>query len=143
MKIKTSELQSTIADLKDKLARSLADYSNLSKRVDRDKELMLALATTAISSRMIEVLDDLNLVQTHLKDQGLKMAIGKFTSALKDIGVEELNPVGQDFDPQFMECVDTQGGDDNKVLIVNKKGYRLNDHCLRPAQVVVGKKVLN
>lgn len=140
MKPKIAELEATIADLKDKLARSLADYSNLSKRVDRDKELLLALATTALTVKMIEVLDDLYLAQSHLHDPGLKLAIDKFLNAFKEVGVEEINPIGHSFNPNLMECVDTLEGEDNKIISVRKKGYRLNGHCLRPAQVVVGKK---
>lgn len=132
-----------ISELKDKLARSLADYSNLEKRIESQRQLFVTLATTAIISQMIAVLDDLYLAQNHLKDQGLQIAIDKFISTLKSEGLEEIVVEGKDFSPETMECVDTTDGKENAVVTVKKRGYQLNGHVIRPAQVVIGKKIIN
>ena len=140
-KIKQLEEKNTI--LEDKLKRSLADYANLEKRIDTQRQLFVTLATTAVVIKMVEALDDFNLTYSHLKDAGLKMAIDKFISALKSEGVEEIDPIGEDFDPLTMECVQTSAGEDNKVITVHKLGYKLNSQVIRPAQVVVGKSDQN
>ena len=71
------------------------------------------------------------------------MAIDKFLSTLKSEGVEEINPIDAEFDPETMECTEAAPGEDNKVINVRKLGYKLNGHVVRPAQVVVGKSDLN
>ena len=140
---KIKQLEEKNELLEDKLKRSLADYSNLEKRIESQRQLFVTLATTTVVIKMIEALDDFNLTYSHLKDAGLKMAIDKFVSALKSEGVEEINPVDQDFDPETMECVETCDGKKNKVINVRKLGYKLNNQVIRPAQVVVGKPALN
>jgi molecular chaperone GrpE len=135
---KITELEQKIGELQDKLQRSLADYSNLEKRVESQRQLFVTLATTAIITRTIETLDDLYLAQGHLKDQGLQMAIDKFVNILKSEGLEEIKAEGQEFDPQHMDCVEVVEGKTNHVIDVKKKGYLLNGHVIRPAQVSVG-----
>jgi molecular chaperone GrpE (heat shock protein) len=136
---KNSELEKQSACLSDKLARSLADYANLEKRIDSQRQLFVTLATTSILSKMVEVLDDFYLTQKHLNDPGLKMAIDKFNSVLKTEGLEEINPKDLEFDPKFMECIEAVDGKENFVIKVKKLGYKLNGHLIRPAQVSVGK----
>ena len=143
-KVKTNspnnaELLEKITSLEERLARSLADYSNLEKRIDSQRQLFVTLATTSILSKMVEVLDNFYLAQNHLNDPGLKMAIDKFDSVLKTEGLEEINPLGLEFDPQSMECIETIEGKENFVIEVKKLGYKLNGHVIRPAQVSVGK----
>ena len=129
-----------IDQLKERLARSMADYVNLEKRIERDKDLIATLATSSIISQMVQVLDNFYLAQSHLNDSGLKMAIDQFVSVLKNFGLEEINPENLSFDPQTMECIKIDEGKDNHVLTVSKKGYSLNGQVIRPAQVIVGKK---
>lgn len=136
---KVSDLEQQSASLIDKLSRSLADYANLEKRIESQRQLFVTLATTSILSRMVEVLDDFYLAQKHLNDPGLKMAIDKFNSILKTEGLEEINPKGSEFDPHSMECIEAVVGKENFVIEVKKLGYKLNGHLIRPAQVSVGK----
>lgn len=141
---KLSELESKNAELQEQLARSLADYSNLEKRIDSQRQMFITLATVSIIAKMIDILDDLNLTQAHLQDQGLKISIDKFTNVLKSEGLAEIKTSGQTFDPAFMECVDTAEGRENSIISVKKIGYTLNGQVIRPAQVVVGReKTLN
>ena len=137
---KIPEIEAKMLDLQDKLTRSLADYINLEKRIESQRQMVIALATVSIVSKMVDVLDDLSLAQSHLKDTGLQMTVDKFKSVLRSEGLIEINPIELDFDPNTMECVHTESGEENKVLSVNKIGYSLNGQVLRPAQVVVGKK---
>jgi len=136
---KIAELEEKNSSLLDNLSRSLADYSNLEKRNENQRQLFVTLATTSILTKMIDVLDNFYLAQKHLNDPGLKMAIDKFDSVLKTEGLEEINPNNLEFDPQFMECVEVVDGQTNFVVEVKKLGYKLNGHVIRPAQVSVGK----
>lgn len=136
---KIAELEEKNNSLLDNLSRSLADYSNLEKRNENQRQLFVTLATTSILIKMIDVLDNFNLAQKHLNDPGLKMAIDKFDSVLKTEGLEEISAENQEFDPQFMECIEVVEGKTNFVIDVKKIGYKLNGHVIRPAQVSVGK----
>jgi len=133
------DLQLQIDTLTDRLNRSLADYSNLEKRIESQRQFFVTLATTSIITKMIEVLDDLQLTYQHLSDPGLKIAIDKFVSILKSEGVEEIVATDKEFDPSIMDCLQIDKGKDNHVVCVKKPGYKLNGHVIRPSQVVVGK----
>jgi molecular chaperone GrpE len=128
-----------VKDLEDRLKRSLADYANLEKRIESQRQLFVTLATTAIVTKMIEVLDDFYLTYKHLSDLGLKMSIDKFVNVLNSEGVEEIKALDQKFNPETMECVEVVKGKNNQVISVKKIGYKLNGHLIRPAQVSVGK----
>ncbi|MCL4384383.1 nucleotide exchange factor GrpE [Patescibacteria group bacterium] len=138
-----SALTQEVKDLKEKLARALADYSNLEKRIDSQRQLIATLTVTAIVNQFIGVLDDLYLVNDHLRDEGLKITVEKFATTLKAQGVIEIDALGKEFDPATMECIDVKEGPVNQVLEVSKKGYQLNGQMIRPAQVVVGKTLSN
>lgn len=139
--MKSKKIDPKFAELEEKLKRSLADYSNLEKRIENQRQLFATLACTSIVSKMIEVLDDLYLTQDHLKDSGLQMTIDKFVNILKSEGLEEISAETREFDPKSMDCVDVSEGKQDHVVCVKKRGYLLNGHCLRPAQVVVGREV--
>ena len=132
-------LEQKTIELEDRLKRSLADYANLEKRIESQRQLFITLTTTAIITKMIEILDDLYLSFNHLQDQGLKMAIDKFINVLKSEGVEEIEVQNKEFDPQTMDCIEVVEGKENQVISVKKAGYKLNGHVIRPSQVVVGK----
>lgn len=136
---KIAALEQKAAELEDRLKRSLADYVNLEKRIDSQRQLFVTLATVSIITKMIEVLDDLYLTYNHLQDDGLKMTIDKFVNILRSEGVEEISAQDQEFDPQTMDCTEVVDGPKNKVISIRKRGYKLNDQVIRPAQVVVGK----
>ncbi len=135
------KLENQIKELEDKLTRSLADYSNLQKRQDEQHQFFATLAVSAFISQMLSVLDDFYLAQANLNNPGLQMAINNFETILKNQGLEVVDALNKEFNPETMECLQTIKGETNKVLEVKKQGYLLNGHCLRPAQVVVGKKL--
>lgn len=137
---KIVKLEEKVDQLQNKLNRSLADYSNLEKRIESQRQLFVTLATTSLLSKIIEVLDDLYLSNQHLKDAGLKIVIDKFVSVLESEGIEEIVAEKQTFNPESMDCVEVAPGKQDEVVAVKKKGYRLNGHIIRPAQVVVGKE---
>lgn len=134
---KIIELENRAHELEEKWKRSLADYSNLEKRTEAQRQLFISLVTTGIIAKFIEVLDDLYLAQNHLNDPGLKLAIDKYLAVLKSEGLSEID-YSQKFDPATMECTEAVDGEKEKVIEVKKKGYLLNGQCLRPAQVTVG-----
>jgi len=143
MKNKSSKtnITSQVLELKEKLARSLADYSNLEKRTEAQRQMFVTMATISIINKMVDVLDDLHLTYSHLPDAGLKMTIDKFINILSSEGLVEIK-TDVPFNPETMECVSTVVGEENKIISVHKKGYTLNGQVIRPAQVIVGKPTI-
>lgn len=129
------------AQLENQLKRALADYQNLERRVDEERRLLSALSAALLIEKFLPVLDNLESAQKHLNDEGLEIVIKQFKDVLSQEGVEEIPAVGSTFDPHLHEAAEVQEGqNDNTVVKVLAKGYKLNDKVLRPAQVVVEKK---
>lgn len=137
------KMEGEIKDLEEKLARSLADYANMQKRQEEQRELFATLAITGFVTQILDVLDELYLAYQHLSDPGLKMAINRFESVLKNQGLIEIKAEGEVFNPEIMDCVQVVEGETDKVVEVRQRGYLLNGHCLRPTKVTVGKNIKN
>lgn len=129
-----------LKDLEDKLARALADYQNLSKRTDKEKQEIIARSNKNLLRDLLPALDILEKAQDHLKDQGLGMAIDQFQKALEDNGVREIKiEKGQKFDAEKHEATElVKGGQPGTIAGVLRKGYEWRDGLiLRPARVKV------
>jgi molecular chaperone GrpE len=133
------ELNQKIKELEENWKRALADYQNLEKRVSQQQQSFVRLANASLIDKLLGVFDDLERASEHIKDHGLKLILNQFRSVLESEGVKEIETEGKDFDPETMDCTEMVPGPKNKVIKVLLKGYRLNDHVIRPAKVQVGK----
>ena len=128
--------------LKNQLARALADYDNLRKRADEERVSFIKYASRNILQSLLPVLDTFEAAQTHLKDNGLAIAINQFKEVLKSEGLEEIRPtVGQEFDENLMEAIEIVNGEqDGKVAEVLAPGWKFMDGMIvRHARVKVFK----
>ncbi|MFH1561173.1 MAG: nucleotide exchange factor GrpE [Patescibacteria group bacterium] len=132
------DLAQRMIELEDKLARALADYHNLLKRVEQRSQQWQNQTVARVVDKLLDVYEDLSRAENHLKDRGLTMAANQFWAALKSEGVEKIDCQGTDFDPQTMDCIQVVPGSKNKVVEVVTNGYRLTDSVIRPAKVKVG-----
>lgn len=122
--------------LKERLARALADYSNLEKRFERDSSSIIKFANSNLLGRLLEVRDHLGMAAS-AGDASLKMILSTFDKVLEGEGVTEVKVDGM-YDPATMECHETVPGDKDKVIGVQLRGYLLHGKLLRPARVTVG-----
>src|SRR3989344_4694098 len=138
-KTKVSEQkQEKTQELENQLKRALADYQNIERRVEEERRLLSQLSSAILIEKFLPVLDNLESAQTHLNDQGLDMVIKQFKQILDSENVTEIEATGQTFNPNLHEAAEVQAGEnDNTVVKVLTKGYKLNDRVLRPARVVV------
>ncbi len=122
-----------------------ADFENYRKRVARETEAVVRLANEALLVRLIPVLDDLDAALGLLEGEaskGVRMVRDNFLNALAAAGLQEIPAEGVSFDPYVHDClqqVPDPGLQDGVVKEVVRKGYRLPDRILRPAQVIVVK----
>lgn len=138
--IKIEELEKKVFDLEDQLKRAVADYQNLEKRTEEQKREIVRFANKELLLQLLPAFDTLFLADQYIQDEGLKLSIKKLLEVFKNTGVERIETEGKDFNPAFMECVDTQHGEENKVIAEVRPGFTLFGHVLRAAQVKVSKK---
>ncbi len=149
LKSQLAEAQKSAKDNWEKLLRSQAEMENLKRRTAKDLEKAHKYALDRFVKALLEVNDSLSLgLQTaHDKKatlentvEGLEMTNKVFISTLEKFGVEEINPIGEKFDPEKHEAitmVPMPDKESNTVLEVIKVGFTLNDRLVRPAMVIV------
>lgn len=140
------EAQAQINELEDRLLRLTAEYDNFRKRSQREKEEARRFANQHLLEKQLPILDNFEMALTAAKDadpvirDGVQMIYDQFLSVLKDAGVEEIDAVGETFDPNLHEAISQQETTEvEKGAVVQQvqRGYKLNDRLVRPARVVV------
>jgi molecular chaperone GrpE len=136
----TADLEERIVELENNWKRALADYKNLEKRVEEEKQAIVSFSNIVLIARLIPILDNLELLENHINDTGLKLTVKQLKELLEEEGVKEIEALGSNFDHEEMEAVEMVEGTPGKVVEVELKGYKLKDKLIRPARVKVGKQ---
>lgn len=138
----TEELKKQLDEVTNSWKRALADYQNMEKRVEREREDFAKFFNLQLVSKLIGVLENLNLAARHLNDGGLDITAKELKNIISEQGVSEIEvKVGDNFDPNFQECVELVAGEeDQKVVEVIASGYIIGDRVVRPAKVKVSAK---
>jgi molecular chaperone GrpE len=136
----------------DKFLRAAAELDNYRKRVARDKEELARYTSGRVVVALLPVLDNLDraltAAETHCGDNislldGLKQIQLQFRRTLEQFGLQEVIACeGQPFDPNLHEAVghvENAEHPEGHVIEQLQRGYKLADHLLRPARVVVSK----
>jgi molecular chaperone GrpE len=141
------ELQAKADEHWDRYLRAAAELENVRKRAVRDVENARKFALERFSKELLAVKDSLELGLTNADNGGVESLIEGSQATLKllsntlqQFGIEELDPTGEPFDPDFHEAISMQPSDDlepGSVMSVVQKGYALNGRLLRPAMVIV------
>lgn len=135
-------LKQQAEEFKNKYLRALADYQNLEKRINEEKFEIIRNANKHLILGLLPFLGNLEKAEVFIKDPGLKMTKDHLFGILNEIGLEEINVLNKEYDPNNAEVIDVVPGDkDNIVTEVLRKGYKLNDKILQVAQVKVSKKL--
>src|SRR4030042_4391737 len=104
-------------ELKNQLARALADYDNLIKRVERERQDLETLCSFKIILKLLPILDNLRDALVHLKDPGLAIALKDFEEVLKSEGIEEIKAEkGAGFNHGLHEAVEMVPGEEGKIV---------------------------
>lgn len=139
-------------DAKNKMMMAQAEMINFKKRKEEETSNILKYANQDLILEIIGVLDNferaLNLDDNNLNDElskflvGFKMIYASLKEILNKFGVEEIEALNKEFDPMLHQALmvdkDTEK-EDNIVLDVLLKGYKLKDRVIRPASVKVNK----
>jgi len=148
-------LESEVAEAKQKLQESenlykrmMADFENFRRRMDREREELLAVGIQRTVENLLPALDDMDRASTSLNADipaekvldSVKLVFNRLTRCLESLGVKPLNVVGEHFDPMYHEPVqeiETTEVPNGAVVHELRRGYTLNDKVIRPALVNV------
>ena len=140
----TQKKEVEMIHLKGQLARALADYDNLVKRVDREKQELEFRSSLRLVLRLLPIVDNLRQALVHLKDAGLAITLGELENVLEEEGIEEVKvKKGDEFDPKLCEATEVveNSGEDNRIVEVVLSGWKFaQGPVIRHARVKVGKK---
>ena len=144
-----------VADLKDKLLRTLADMENLRRRSQKDREDALKYSAANFARDMLSVADNLRRAIESIPEEGdpdgaalvgfiegIALTEKELLSTLERHGIQKIEPMGEKFDPQFHEAmfeIPSADAENGTVLQVVEVGYVIHDRLLRPAKVGIAK----
>ncbi len=133
----------------DQYLRAVAELDNIRKRAQRDVESANRYGLEKFAAELIPVMDSLELaVQSGDKAdsraliEGQKATLRLLAKAFEKLGILEMDPKGERFDPERHEAMLAQESKTtapDQVLQVVQRGYELNGRVLRPARVIVAK----
>ena len=145
-----AQLKAELSKYKDVALRSVADLDNYRKRMAREKDDAIRYANASFLERLIPILDNFELglqaakaggSQSAVQD-GMMMVFKQLQDFLASCGVETVDATGQHFDPNVHEAIAQEQNEEvpeGFVIRQLRKGYRLKDRLIRPANVVVSK----
>ena len=146
LKARVGELEKQLAEAKDTLLRTAAEYDNFRKRSAREHDAAFGNGVSHAVNLLLPVLDTLSYAaaaptEDESYKKGVLMTMGKANDAFAAMGVKEIEAVGKPFDPQIATAVmqreAPEGVESGTVLEVLQKGYLLGDKVVRHATVVV------
>ena len=131
--------------------RSQAEIDNLKKRYQKEQQGLIKFANESLIKQLLPVVDSLEKAITHSQDkdsiqtirEGVDLTLKGLMDILQKAGVETVEAVGEQFDPNFHEAVSEMADDGVEPGTVIKdlqKGYILNQRLIRPSMVIVSKK---
>ena len=147
----TSELDSIKAELiaaQDRNLRLMAEFDNFRRRTAKEQLDLIETANAKLLEKLSEVLDNFERAfaaenkanDLEAFEKGMQLIHTQFAKTLTDAGLEQIDPVGQEFDPNCQEALMQQPSEEipeGHVVTVFQKGYRLKGKILKTAKVIV------
>ncbi len=146
------ELQEQLASEKDRTLRLSAEFENYKKRKQREIDDFKKFANETVFKQLLSVVDNLERAITSAEEksddasllEGVKLTHKEILKLFETFNVIPVEAENQPFDPNFHQAVTQEENNevpDNTVTNVLQKGYLLHDRLIRPAMVVVSKRV--
>ncbi|MGE8206189.1 nucleotide exchange factor GrpE [Heyndrickxia sp. NPDC080065] len=145
---KLNELQAKLDESENRYLRLRADFDNFRRRTQIDREASEKYKAQSLATNLLPAIDNFERAmqitpeneQTKQLMQGVEMVYRNIIDALKQEGIEIIEAVGKEFDPNFHQAImqgEDENYDSNVVIEVFQKGYVLKDRVLRPSMVKV------
>ncbi len=149
---KLAQAETVIAHQKDEVLRVQAEMQNLRRRTEQDVEKAHKYGQEKLSAELLAVMDNLERalqVNMDREDEavkglleGVELTLKSFVDCFKKFGIEQVDPLGEPFDPQLHQAMSLQENpnvEPDTVTAVMQKGYTLHGRVIRPAMVMVSK----
>ena len=132
-------------ELDDRFKRILAEFENFKKRSSKEREGLYNSILSDVVEVMLPVVDNLeNAAKVETADegykQGVELVLKQFKDVLKSKGVEEIEAIGQTFDPELHEAVGSiqdENLGEKEIAQEYRKGYKIGSRVIRHSMVVV------
>ena len=141
----TDKLKAEVADYKDKWMRNVAEFDNYKKRnatiwkdafVEGKKDTILKILPLGDNLETA-----INMITDEKSREGVVLLLKQFNDVLKNLGVEVIDPTGEQFNPDIAEAVmqvdGNEGEESGMVKMTFRKGYKADNKIIRYAQVSV------
>ncbi len=150
LKDENKVLSEELNELKDKYLRQVAEFDNFRKRNAKERIDLIKTASQETIRALLPIIDDFDrAVKAAEADdnveplsEGVILIYNRLKNVMKQQGLEEMETIGADFDPEFHEALTKipAPSEDMKGKIVDtiEKGYTLKGKIIRHARVVVG-----
>ena len=132
-------------ELEDRYKRLFAEFENYKKRSQKEKDGIYGMITGDVVATMLPIMDNLEkAAEAKTEDEkyqeGVKLVARQFQEALKRLGLEEIETIGERFNPEYHEAVshvedDTKG--EQEIVEEYRKGYRIGAKVVRHSMVIV------
>ena len=148
---KVKKLEAELEEWKNSYTRKLAEFQNFTKRKENEVAEMRKYASEEIVVKLLDNIDNLERAVDASKEsqnfdsliEGVNMILNNLKNLLTEEGVEEIEAAGKEYDPYEHKAMITENKeelDDNVVVQVFQKGYKMKGKVVRPAMVTVNKK---
>lgn len=148
---KVKKLEAELEEWKNSYTRKLAEFQNFTKRKENEVAEMRKYASEGIIVKLLDNIDNLERAVDASKEsqnfdsliKGVNMILNNLKNLLTEEGVEEIEAAGKEYDPYEHKAMITENKeelDDNVVVQVFQKGYKMKGKVVRPAMVTVNKK---
>ncbi len=139
-----AQAQNDVKEKNDELLRTLAEFANYKKRLERDQILQKANMKGDIVKRFLPAMDDMLRALQNAPDdpwvEGIQLIYRKMENALEAEGITKIEAEGAEFDPNFHEAVSQVPSEEHEsgtIVEVLQQGYMLGERVIRPAMVLV------
>ena len=144
-KKKDNKLEQQIEDLTDRLKRNMAEFDNFRKRTEKEKSSMYIIGAKDIIEKILPVVDNFErgLAQATEGDpfaEGMEKIYKQLTTTLESLGVEPIEAVDKEFNPDLHNAVmhvEDESVGDNIVVEELQKGYTYKGFVVRHSMVKV------
>ena len=151
---KVKKLEAELEEWKNSYTRKLAEFQNFTKRKENEVAEMRKYASEGIIVKLLDNIDNLERAVDASKEsqnfdsliEGVNMILNNLKNLLTEEGVEEIEAAGKEYDPYEHKAMITENKeelDDNVVVQVFQKGYKLHERVLRPAIKIEKNKQIN
>ena len=144
------KLEKENMEYRDKLIRKIAEFENYKKRTSDEFLRLINTANEDLILKLLPVIDDMERFQNNTNAEtksedlrkGMDLITDKFNTIIKNLGLKEIEVIGEEFDPNLHEALmqmESEKIKPNHIIDQHEKGYILKDKVIRHSKVLVAK----